>query len=325
MGAPCANYWDMSRALIVMLALAGSACAVDVSGLGPSRADGGIGGDLGPIGPVDSFVPGSDARPVDSGPEVDSFVPPPDMCVATAEICNGEDDNCNGIIDDGLSSAACDGDGDGCMDGLSGCSGGSPTCTDAAPVAGTACDGPDPDTVADGTLTCVGDVLVCEGDCVVMTETCDRTDQNCNGIVDDDGACDVGGVTCTSRQNAGRVYQFCTVPGGGYSYDDALSYCEDRGYDLVRIADSAEHDFIAMHIGGMSWWSRAHVHSDDPEERRDKWRWHWAGGDDIDGDPWGGGEPSGNGSCAQLRSSDGLLDDRDCDDQLAFICEAGAL
>ena len=310
---------------MAIVALAGLGCAVDDSGLGPPRADGGRGEDLGPIverdaQPVDSFVPGTDL-----GPEVDSFVPPPDMCTATAEICNGMDDDCNGTIDDGLVSAACDGDGDGCMDGLSGCSGGSPTCTDATPRAGEACDGPDPDMVADGTLTCVGDVLVCQGDCIVMTETCDRTDQNCNGLIDDDGACDVGPVTCTSQQNAGRVYQFCTVATGGFSYDDALSYCEERGYDLVRIAGNAEQTFLAMHLGGMSWWSRAHIHSDDPEERRDKSEWHWSGGDNIAGDPWGGGEPSGNGSCAQLRSTDGLLDDRDCDDEIAFVCEAAAL
>lgn len=314
----------MSRALIAMLAIAGWGCAVDVSGLGPPRADGGTGmDDFGPIGvdarPVDSFIPGTDAQPVDS------FVPPPDMCSPSAEICNGMDDDCNGIIDDGLSSGPCDGDADGCMDGLSGCSGGSPTCTDAAPTAGMACDGPDPDTVADGRLSCMGDVLVCEGDCVEMAETCDRTDQNCNGIIDDDGACDVDDVSCSSRQNAGRVYQFCTVAGGGYSYGEALSYCEDRGYDLVRIADPAEHAFLAMHIGGMSWWSRARILSNNPNDRRDKWRWRWSTTDEIDGDPWGGGEPSGNGSCGQLRSSDGLLDDRDCDDEIGFVCEAGAL
>lgn len=313
----------MSRALIVAFALAAAACAVDDSGLGPRRADGdgGVETDGGIVTtdaqPVDSFVPATDG-----GPEVDSFVPVPDMCVATAETCNGMDDDCDGMIDDGLTSVPCDGDGDGCMDGLSGCSGGTPTCSDDAPVAGTACDGPDPDATADGTLTCIGDVLVCEGDCVVMTETCDRTDQDCNGLVDDGGACDVDDVSCTSQVDGDRVYQFCIVAGGGFSYDGALSYCEDRGYDLVRVSGTSEQMFLAMHLDGLSWWSRAHIHSDNPSDRMDASEWHWSGGDDIESGLWGGGEPSGNGSCAQLRSSDGLLDDRNCDDEIGFVCEA---
>lgn len=318
-----------TRALTLALVLATAGCAVDASGLGGARQDAGREGDAGTVverdaRPVDSSVPPVDSfvPPADSGPEVDSFVPPPDMCVATAEVCNGVDDDCNGSIDDGLSSAPCDGDGDGCMDGLGGCASGAPTCTgDAAPRAGDACDGPDADTSADGTLRCMSDALVCDGDCTPAAETCDRTDEDCNGVIDDGGACDSTEVTCTSRQNAGRVYQFCTVVGGGYTNDEARSYCDDLGYDLVRIGDMAEHSFLQMHIGGMSWWTRAHIHSNDGEERRDKSEWHWAGGDNLDYDPWGSGEPSGNGSCGQIRTSDGRLDDRDCDDRLAFICE----
>lgn len=313
----------MLRSLALAAALLALGCAVDDAGLGVPRSDAGPRVDLGPIverdaQPLDLFVP-----PTDGGPEVDSFVPPPDMCVPVAETCNRVDDDCNGRIDDGLVSVACDGDADGCMDGTSGCSDGTPTCTDAPPIAGTACDGPDADSVADGRLTCVDDALVCQGDCTPTAETCDRTDENCNGLVDDAGACDVDDVTCTSRVNGDRVYQFCTVTGGGFDYGAALTYCQERGYDLVRVGSTAEQMFLAMHLGGMSWWSRAHVHSEDTDDRRDASQWHWAGGDDILAELWGGGEPSGNGSCAQLRSSDGLLDDRSCDDELAFICEAG--
>jgi len=312
----------MSRALIAVFSVLTFGCAVDDSGFGPPRAgdepevDGGV---VVPpdAQPVDSFVPAEDG-----GPGVDAFVPPPDMCTGTAETCNGEDDDCDGRLDEGLTSVPCDGDADGCMDGLSGCSGGTSTCSDDTPVAGTACDGPDPDTVADGALTCVGDALVCEGDCVAMTETCDRTDQDCNGLVDDGGACDVDDVSCTSRVDGDRVYQFCIVAGGGYGHGDARSYCEDRGYDLVRVGSTSEQMFIAMHLDGLSWWSRAHVHSDDEDDRRDASQWHWSGGDDIESSLWGGGEPSGNGSCAQLRSTDGLLDDRSCSDEIGFVCEA---
>jgi len=74
-------------------------------------------------------------------------------------------------------------------------------------------------------------------------------------------------------------------------------------------------------LDGRVHWTRAHIHSNDPEERRDRGEWHWSGGDDIDDSVWSSSEPSGNGSCAQIRPGDGLLDDTECGNDLAFICE----
>jgi len=75
------------------------------------------------------------------------------------ELCNGLDESCDGVIDDGF--------------GI-----------------GDACDGPDSDA-------CLDDVMTCEG-CTVgpdLLETCNGIDDNCNGIVDAD--CDVGGCMPT--------------------------------------------------------------------------------------------------------------------------------
>lgn len=56
------------------------------------------------------FVDG--AAELDAGPDATS---PPDSgpghCVPTAETCNGKDDDCNGVVDDGIAAVPCEGGG----------------------------------------------------------------------------------------------------------------------------------------------------------------------------------------------------------------------
>jgi hypothetical protein len=99
---------------------------------------------------------------------------------SSVEVCNGIDDNCDGVIDEG---GVCQ------------------TCTPVAEV----CDGKDNDCdgVVDnnlidtakpcglnvgvctpGTTACVGGTLVCQGGVQPGTEVCNGLDDNCDGIID---------------------------------------------------------------------------------------------------------------------------------------------
>ncbi len=318
------------RSRLILALLLATGCAVDVAGLGPGRTEADLGGDrdMDVIDPPDGRVPDATTPEDMQAPDlsVDSFVPPPDMCVATAESCNGVDDDCNGAIDDGLLSGPCDGDGDGCMDGSSGCAAGTPTCADPAPMAGDPCDGPDADTEPEGSLSCSGGGLVCSGDCTASGEVCDRRDNDCDGDVDEDGVCSNPGTSCTSVTHDGSVYLFCTESDGGDDWAGARDECRAGGYELVQIDDAAELAFLVMHVGSENWWTDARADTDDSDLWSDPDRWDWnTSGDPVDAFVWDTGEPSGTGRCGLLRSGSMHLDDAECGSNRQILCEAPIL
>ena len=152
----------------------------------------------------------------DAAPPLDADLPEvmrPDVCVRGAEICNGEDDDCDGLVDeedpdlrrrlaeDPLSCGVC---GRVCAadHATMTCRGGQ--CIVAACAAGFNDRNRDP---ADG----------CESDCFVTNggrERCDGADNDCDGEVDEDfdlaadpahcGACD---APCEAPDNAGVACQ----------------------------------------------------------------------------------------------------------------------
>ena len=165
---------------------------------------------------------------------------------ASGEVCDGLDNNCNGMVDEGNP-----GGGAGCATGLQGaCSAGTTACQNGAlqckaNASGLeVCDGLDNDcdgTVDDGFgvgLPCLGGVGACQKAGVIVCgangqsvcnavpgppsgEVCDGLDNNCNGAVDEGnpggglacstgfpGACSIGTTTC-----AGGV--IACLPSGG--------------------------------------------------------------------------------------------------------------
>ena len=139
----------------------------------------------------------------------------PESPAGLVELCNGQDDDCDGLVDDGFAGVGmpCDGpDFDLCKNGVGACSGDglsvvcpsesvvdlAETCngldddcdgeTDEAFLnLGTACDGPDVDECLDGTWTCAADGVgvECTGEGGSTIEVCDGKDNDCDGDVDE--------------------------------------------------------------------------------------------------------------------------------------------
>ncbi len=184
------------------------------------------------VAPACTFDPSGPASTIDAAdaPTADALdaadhdapidavdAPPIDACVPRAggELCNGADDDCDGMIDEDFPTvgAACDGpDLDLCLDDVVRCAtGGAATvCGDSAADddvercngtddncdgttdegftgLGAACDGTDGDACAEGMGACSADGLtvVCTDMTSTTTEVCNGADDNCAGGVDE--------------------------------------------------------------------------------------------------------------------------------------------
>ena len=182
-----------------------------------------------------SIVDGADdgdAR--DGGDDGDA----PDACVPTGvEICNGLDDDCNLMIDDGIPGVGdqCGTDVGECMTGVRQCTNGVLRCTgvpaaaetcnnkddncngttdEGDPGGGTSC-GSDVGECVAGLNHCVGGMIVCQGAMGTpgaVAEICDGRDNDCDNDFDEDiaamgscGATDVGECAFGSLRCVGGV------------------------------------------------------------------------------------------------------------------------
>jgi len=137
---------------------------------------------------------------------------------STLDLCGGGDEDCDGASGDGSEQSGfgvtCDSlvDTDLCATGVGICSGSSVVCSDDAaslvdlcgggnedcdtgsvdgsedPAVSQWCDGSgDTDSCQEALSICTGGALACPDNTSSTIETCDGSDQDCNGVIDDDG------------------------------------------------------------------------------------------------------------------------------------------
>ena len=213
-----------------------------------------------------------------------------DVFPGQTEVCNGKDDNCVGGIDDGLGSVTC-GKGE-CFHSQPKCVGGVTQSCDpfqgSAPEScdgkdndcdgsvdenwnlGQPCDGTDADLCADGVLACNGSGgASCNDDASSKVEICNGSDDDCDGVVDEenangcsifyyDGDGDTHGVAGNARclcsasgAYTGTVADDCN-DGDGAVHPGHTEWCDykdndcdgvkDEGYNLGAACDSGDAD-----------------------------------------------------------------------------------
>ncbi len=138
------------------------------------------------------------------------------------EVCNGDDDDCDGLIDEGLGcQTPCTPTGPDVCNGLDDdCNG---AVDDADPDVGEACGDTDAGVCELGELVCIAGDLVCVG--VVPPqpmESCDGEDDDCDLVVDEDAEC----PTDTACVDGG-----CRLPCGSGEFECPL------GFECVDAAD----------------------------------------------------------------------------------------
>jgi hypothetical protein len=225
------------------------------------------------------------------------------------EICDGHDNNCDGVVDDGF-----DLDGDGWLTCLGDCDDTDPLVN---PGVAEVCDGVDTD--CDGILLDDLDMdgdgwTLCDGDCndnkaqvfPTATDVCDGYDNDCDLLVDEDPTC-----------------YGCTLLGDWYACADALTWgealgaCEDFGLSLVTIDNALENAALVAAAdpvipAATSWIGL----SDSAVEGV----FVWADGTPLSYTNWGVGEPAA-ADCAYLTYTTQQWRTSDCTLTRPFLCE----
>lgn len=275
---------------VAVVALLVPGCFLDRSALDGPGADGGQPPDIDAAG-VDAFVPPEDdAGPNDAGAP-DTGTP----CVPTSavDLCGGGDDDCNPATPDGSGEA----------------------------MFGDPCDGGDADDCDEGMWMCDGTGLRCSDLSTDDVEVCDGENDDCDMLIDEGAGC-----PCPVETFGGHGYLFCET---GASWQDASDACP-AGYDLVRIDDGPEQEFVVEVVAATptnDWWLGGSGGADG------MWRW-LVGGDLIPRtggagfSNWNGGEPNTTDECLEMESDQagpsgpGRWTDQSCGTSQPYVCES---
>ncbi|MEC7523729.1 MAG: lectin-like protein [Myxococcota bacterium] len=162
---------------------------------------------------------------------------------------------------------------------------------------------------ADGGLDADG------GACAPVLEVCNGRDDDCDGVVDEDGC------PCARHVHAGRSYLLCS---DGRQWAEARSFCEGLGYDLATLTSGPESDFARSLLSGRDivWIGMSDL------EVEGTWRWVdgtllWRDGATFGYQAWEAGFPADGGAGADcgIVTVDGWRDIR-CNIGIPFLCES---
>jgi hypothetical protein len=212
----------------------------------------------------------------------DGGVTPPDACAPAAEECDGEDNDCDGLFDEGFASGdPCDGpDADLCLDDMMVCgddggevcgdtSGGDnpelcngldedcDTAMDEGFAVAAPCDGDDGDACLEGTNACAPDMLgvVCSDATDTIVEICDGNDEDCDGTPDDEfdltsdtDNCGECGTMCVNALGTTSCVDSTCAPvcsnGAAECNGDVVDGCELQNTNPTCLGTSAAPDLI---------------------------------------------------------------------------------
>lgn len=180
--------------------------------------------------------------------------------------------------------------------------------------------------------------------CVEAVEVCDGLDNDCDGDVDDESACDTN-FGCLGFPFEDHGYMYCPRPA---SQAEAAAQCEDQGMTLVQIDSESENDEMVAQASsgwsggtdgtggsgsGTTWGGGTRTTTGGEQEQEVFWtggsdaavegEWIWSGSEtlfwegDADGDAvdgaytnWGEGRPNeandeGDEDCVAVYLADG--------------------